>query len=628
MISRPRSKPLPAHLVSRSLLLIAIIALPSAASAQIGQLSHFLEVDVPSVEITGDLLIDGVPTPASAGEAALFSLAEFPSGEVFGIGAANAQAFGPLRELPGSYGPTYEFSFTSGALPENTQGPIGPAIPIDGSAPVDLDVPTALVTFDLTLNGAPFPVAPGEVADILVRRREGGAAFAIGTADQSPLVVRLIEGSYDVIYAWREGSLLPRNEHAVVAEAVTVSRDGLLSIDVPAFSHRISPLHNGAPFPLSAAARGRIELRDFSTGDRIDMGDTSAPMPARMLIPGTYDATYTRLAGGGITPANALGVVAEDLSIQPPASPGQLSITIVDVISYAVTRDVTLDGAPFPLSQVETGRIVLVGEHGDEIDFGATHEDAPTRQVVPGRYDVYYRRQQGWTAAPGNTNARIASGYRIDGDEALSIDVQTVQLSFDFLVNGAPFPLSQLEQGRFTLVGSQPGDAIDLGETIDAAPTRRVIAGSYDVVYDWIAGSVLVPRNNDHPVLEDVSLAVDQTLVVDVPIRTIVPTFLLDGTAFPADPTQAGEIVLRSASGGRISLGTTNIALPDSVIGIQDDYVVEYEWVAGLDVPRNPRHRIGFTSVPEPGFAPGLALAALWLTRRRSGLRSRHAFRP
>jgi hypothetical protein len=281
-----------------------------------------------------------------------------------------------------------------------------------------------------------------------------------------------------------------------------------------------------------------------------------------------------------------------------------------------VSRDVTIDGQPPVASAVERGDIVFVGPDGDEIDFGSTDLPPPTWRLVAGRYDVFYRGVIGWTAVPGNPNARIASGVRIDADETIAIDVETVQLSFDLLVDGAPFPASQLERGRFTLVGAEPGDTIDLRSTNQTTPSPRVIAGAYDLVYDWEAGSVVVPRNLGFHALHDASFLVDQTVTIDLPTRHVVPTFQLDGAPFPSDPGQRGEIFLRDAHGGEVGLGTTDEAIPDPTRVLEAAYAVEYRWLAGVDVPRNPRATVGLTAVPEPDGSLALALGGLSIAAR------------
>ena len=318
-------------------------------------------------------------------------------------------------------------------------------------------------------------------------------------------------------------------------------------------------------------------------------------------------------------------MVAADVVVEPPALPGQLSFTTVDIPTFEVDRAITIDGAAPPASQIERGDIVLVGagSDGDEVDLGSTHEPSPTLRVIPGPYDVYYRGAAGWTAVPGNRNARIASSIRIDEDETVAVDIPTVELAFDLTVDGAPFVPSQLERGRISLVGSEPEDVLDLGPTHQPLPTPRVVAGTYDLVYDWEAGSVLVPRNVGYHFVREATWLVDETVVADIDTKIVIPTFSLDGAPFPSDPSNAGEIVLRDGDGGEVPLGSTAEPLPDDVRVVEDAYAVDYLWSAGIEVPLNPRQRVGLTSVPEPasgvGVVSGIALSAAVAARRARG---------
>lgn len=582
---------------------------PSPATSQSVGLAHFLTVDIESVEASGDILIDGVPAPASAAESALVELAP-AVGPPFAVGATNAQAWGPTRLIAGEFRPVYEFFFSSGALPINQGTPVGP-VTLIGATPVDIDIETVDVVFDFRLNGGGFPAT--DLADFLLRHRESGAEFPIGTSTQSPIAAKVVPGRYDVIYAHRSGTLVPRNSHAVVLEDVLLTVSKPLVIDVAAFPHILEALHNGAPFLPSPLETGEIELRNFETGDRVSFGPTHAPESQQMILPGTYDVTYSRILGGTASPANDEVVVAEGLVLAPPPIPNVISFSSIDVPTVQVDRDVTLDGAPFVQSTAERGRIILVGAQGEEIDLGPTNEASPTRRVVPGVYDVHIRRMNGVTFSPANTNARIAKGVVIDADMTIAVDVQSVVLDLALTVDGQPFPDSTAEYAEIRLVGETPGDVIEWGRTDDPLSPRRVVAGRYDLVYDYVRGDTIIPRNQGTLLVSGEHYAVDTTIAVDVGRQVVVPTFRLDGAPFPMAPADSARIVMRDALGGEVDLGTTDEAEPPSVFVIPGAYGVDYQWEAGLGVPRNPLRRVAYTSVPEPGFGVGVATASLGL---------------
>ncbi len=587
-------------------------------------LAHSLLVDVPAVEVQGDFLLNGVLASNSAGELAAIGF-EDGIGDQVTLGLSSAQSYGPLWIIPANYQPTYDFFFSSSSLPVNPESPFGVLTAVDGLSDVDLDIPSVSITFDFLLNGSPFPVVPGEAANFILRESGTEREFVIAPASAGVAVVSILPGTYDILYTHIAGSTVPQNEHALIVSNVDLGFAQQVVVDVTAFTHIVSATLNGAAFPASIYEDGEIHLRNFETGDAVSFGLTSAGSGSRMIIPGTYDATYSRDSGGTIGPANSKGIVAEGLPVVPP-SMGQLSLTSIDVQTVSVTLDATLDGGNFPASIYETGDVVLTTPEGDEVTLGSTHDaNPPTLQVITDRYDVYYRSQAGGTVAPGNTNARIAQNVQIDASRNFTIDVETALLTFEFVLDGVPFPVSIYERGNFSLAGGNPGEVIPLGSTHNGPLIRRVIVGIYDLVYDHGAGTLIVPLNTGHHAARNQSFLVDQTVVTDLTTKPIIPTFMLNGAPFPNDPAQRGRIVLRDPDGGEVNLGTTDPAVPDSVIGIEGAYGIDYEWDAGVDVPRNQRRRIGYTSVPEPGAGGLLAVGMLAFLGSRRLRRRLHA---
>jgi hypothetical protein len=591
------------------LTLVAATLAPTPASSLVVPLT----VDVPAVSAQGDLLLNGLPTSPGAGDLAAVGLVSLEGGE-FTVGLTNAQAWGPIWVIPGSYRPTYQFFFASDDLPINPAEVLGGPLVVDGFGDEDIDIPSVEISFEFRQNGIAFPAAVGEVANFLLRNAASGEEFIVASASAGTTVVSIVPGPYDVIYAYVSGTQIAQNTHAVVLQGADLSFPQTVIVDVPVFSHTVFATLNALPFPASPLERGEIHLRNFDSGDAVSFGLTNAGSGPRRIIPGTYDATYSRVAGGTVAPLNANAVVAEGLVISPPPTPGQLSLTQIDVHSFAVTLDATLDGNPFVASPLETGNIVLTTDRGDEANLGPTHvSPSATYQVVGGRYDVYYRNQAGATAVPANPNAKITERVRISVDQTLSIDITSIVLDFEFRLNGLPFPMSILERGDFTLVGSSVGDVISIGSTHVAPPARRVVAGRYDLIYEWKAGSVSAPRNVGHHVLHAANLVTDQTVLADLPTSSIVPTFELNSVAFPIDPGQRGRIVLRDFDGGIVDLGRTDVAVPATVVAVDGYYAIDYQWEAGVDVPRNAREPVGTVVVPEPGGGTGLILGLLWL---------------
>lgn len=619
------------HALTGSLLIGLGLALGApSASAQIVQVPYFLDVYVPAVQADGAFRLDGVPTPPATSE-----VGELGLDGLFGpetgtpVGTTPDQGWGPSWWIPGTYQPTYGFDASaSGALPRNRRTPIGPPVEVDGLGPVDFDIPSVEVTLTLTLGGASFPAPPADLAVISLRNTETGDVFPAAASQPGPITFAVLPGRYDFLYSYAGGSLLPVNSNAVVLAGADLTVDRALVVDIPVLAHSVTATLNGTPFPSSPYERGEIWLEDPDSQDRIAWGSTAAPAGVQRIIPGTYDVVYAHVTGNLIVPANRWAVVAEDVVIEPPPLPNQLSFTTVDVTSHPVDVVANLDGAPFPASAYERGELVMRGARGDEVPLGQTHVPVDTVQVVPGRFDVHYRYIAGSSLVPQNRDARILQSVRIDEPETLAIDVQTVELELEFRLDGALFPASAYERGDLSLQGALPGDTIPLGSTSEQQTTLRVVPGHYDVYYDYVTGSSIVPHNAHQRAETDLAFLADQAQVLDVATRVVAPSFALNRAPFPTTVTDRGEIVLRGPGGGELSLGETHVPVPPSVIAIEDDYAIAYRWVEGDDVPRNAFRIVDYLALPEPGIGVALALGAGALAWAGKGRRRSAVGRP
>jgi hypothetical protein len=290
------------------------------------------------------------------------------------------------------------------------------------------------------------------------------------------------------------------------------------------------------------------------------------------------------------------------------------ALAALDVEAATITRASTVDGGPFPASVLENGEILLIGPHGDLVSLGETRFASPDPVlVVDGSYDVHYRWLAGSMIVPANLDALVARSLSITQDGTLAVNVPTVEITPAFTVDGVPFPASILERGDFTLVGEMEGDIVSLGSSHDSPAAVRIIPGRYDVVYDWQAGGMVVPRSHRHTVVEDQDLTATQVLNLEMPTKLVLPTFLLNGAPFPTDALDRGDFLLRAPAGGELDLGSSHIASPVSVRAIEGLYFIEYRWAAGASVPRNVGRVLGVTEVPEPGVASGLVAGALFL---------------
>ncbi|HEB90001.1 MAG TPA: hypothetical protein ENI85_10555 [Deltaproteobacteria bacterium] len=593
---------------------LAFLPLPLAAQTPLP-----VPIDVPAVQVQGTFLVNGSPaSPITSEQGALEFEGLLGPGAGVPAGSTMAQAYGPISMVPGTYQPTYSFqSSIFGTLPLNGRVPIGPWVGVDGTQPFDFDIPAVAVTFDVTLNGAPFPVDPvlmNDLSVLVLRHVATGDEFEIGSTLSLPFTVQIVPGIYDLVYEYRQGTLHPVNPHATIATGLDLSSGQTVSLDLLAYTHAASVLVNGVPFPASPTQYGTISIESADGSDRVVLGPTYESLPQRYLLAGSYVLVYEQVLGAASVPLNTRAVVDPFITVDEP-SPGRfVSVSNTDIPMSAVTIDGTVNGNPFPASPTTYGNWVAVDDQGNETLLGETFNSTLARNLVHGTYDIVYRWQIGGTDIPRNANARVVTNHPVSGPTTISFDVPMVELSVTTTQDGAPIPVSPTNYGTFELQGIDPADRFPFGSTL-LGPTISglLVPGDYDLIYNHANGA-FVPQNTNAIILDDFNTADARVLGVDMPTTRITPLHTLDGQSFPTGTGDSAALFLRSPSGGEVPLGTTDeIALADEVV-LDGTYAFEYEWMSGTQIPRNGRERVGyFSTTPEPGLGLGLALGCFAL---------------
>lgn len=583
----------------------------STAVAQTTPIAQLVHVEVVAPEIEGELLLDGAPMPGYESGLAAIALADADGVET-NIGGTIGAVYGPARVIAGDYVSIYDHLFSSNSLPRNQRQAFGPVATVEEGASLDFDVPTATLRLELRLNGDSFPVLPGDQAEIRLRRVGHDAAFPIGFASGGTLDVVVLPGHYDVIYSHVSGDAYPQNVAAVIAEGLVVLDEADYVVDVPALHHTLEATLDGAPFPASQYERAELRFEDARRGGVVSFGSTTDLPATRLMIPGTYVAIYDRILGGSLVPRNRNTPFAKGIVVPAPPAREE-STTRLDVPVIEITPTFTLDGESFPASQYENAGIYLIPQVGDEVMIGETRDSpvAPTL-ILPGTYRAEYRRILGGSIVPRNARATVAADLMLFADGGVPIDVQTSEVDLALSLDGSEWPPSAYERGGIWLQGEQVDDLFEIAETNDGPdhPPVRIVSGRYDLIYDHIQGGSLVPRNQMTRIASNVDLESSAAVVVDVPTRHVLVDFSLDGSPFPADASESGLFTMRGFDGGEVVLRESHED-PDEVesaLVIEGIYSIDWAWTSGLDVPRNPHARIRWVAVPEPGFAPSLAV--------------------
>jgi len=250
-----------------------------------------LNVDVPAVTISGALTLNGASVAGASGMG-LVQLSS-PDGDLVALGSLSSGTYSALV-VPGTYDIYYSGQGASAAVaPRNTKVLLksGVVVPAEG-ATLNIDVPTAMVTGALTINGAVVS-SPGDEGQVFLRGASGDAPLGLTSAGTYDIPV--VPGTYDVFYkATTASALAPRNTSARLKTGVVVAATGktTLNIDVASVAAAGTIKLDGATV-TDMLDFGNLALRGATAGDDIEIGPTYAGAYATRVVPGTYDVVYT-----------------------------------------------------------------------------------------------------------------------------------------------------------------------------------------------------------------------------------------------------------------------------------------------------------------------------------------------
>ncbi|HEV8113879.1 MAG TPA: hypothetical protein VGR31_13975 [Planctomycetota bacterium] len=320
-------------------------ALVRAGLAVAGNVNVAIDVTSVQARFTGQL--DGVEFPATPAQRGRWSFVATATGDRVVLGDSDT---GPIsrRVIPGVYDVSYEH-LAGASVPANIAAIIATGVPVDAAhLIVDVDLHSALVSPSFFHDGGTF--LPGQGAEFFLRGTSPGDTFLLGAASQLvPEDVRVVQGTYDVLYAYQFGTGIPRNARALVETGHVFSADGALEASVLSVALTPQFRHNGQLFPASADERAAFLLRGAEAGDEILLGLSNAQPGVVLVAPGSYDLYYRHDAGTAI-PANAHHRLLQGLFLAAPQT------LHVDVTSRLRQPAFTIDGAAPPASSTNPAK--------------------------------------------------------------------------------------------------------------------------------------------------------------------------------------------------------------------------------------------------------------------------------
>ncbi len=260
-------------------------------------------IDVPSVEVSGDIRVNGQPPPGLVSNYARLWLETRDGANRMLLGATLYGSY-TLRVVPGAYDVVYEHA-AGDVLPSNPRTTIARAWRVAAQPVRTIDIPSGPYEGRFLLNGSPFPVSPYEFGRVYLLPLEGeGDPVLLGASRDQSFARRVIPGLYRSAYALGQGeTTVPVNTLTTFGPVRRVRRgDGPASesdvLDVSAAGLTVSYEHNGAPIPEGGQANARLDF--YRDGISLMLPESSEGAVERIAMGGRFDLFYHYVGGPGL----------------------------------------------------------------------------------------------------------------------------------------------------------------------------------------------------------------------------------------------------------------------------------------------------------------------------------------
>lgn len=534
-----------------------------------------LTIDVQASGVDGSFTLGGSAFPGTFNEVGMLAFYDTVAQSLVDVGKSNDGSYSAML-VNGTYDTTYRFSSGS-QIPANYFAVVQAGVAVASTITVNIDVPVVSVRPQFLLNGSNFPASQYDRARFFLVPAAGGEPIFLGDSHIVNDTVSIVPDSYHVVYSQVQGGTVPVNQNARVMSDVDISSDMQLVVDVNAVEVRTSFQHNGSPFPLSQYERAEFYLVN-DIGDEAFLGQSYfAPATVR-VIGGIYDLEY-RHQQGSTVPLNKATRVRSTIDL---IAGGDAS---VDVQSFTLDINATLNGQPFPVSEYDDGELELLDTvSGSYSLLGNTHSPFAGLVVIAGTYDVVYSHETG-DDVPQNVRGNVLSGYDVVGNQQLDLDITGHSMTLALTLDNDAFPMSGYNYADILLKGAATAEEIVASSTITQDEPFMVLPGTYDVTYSCQVCTE-VPFNSYAPMIDDLEITADGVIAADITSVRVKTTATLNGAAFPQSYYQSGVIYGSLQAGDSVEL-TSTATTTDDVILIAGPYSFFYQHQNGEQVPAN-----------------------------------------
>jgi hypothetical protein len=440
------------------------------------------------VPLSGAFTINGAtPTSTDYGSVSLATA----DGDRVRLGYTNDGTYS-THAMPGIYDAYYGSGTPSDVTPRNVDAKLrtGIVIPAAGAV-VNIDVPAVTVSGTFKINGS--TVTDSGDHGILWLREASGQDLSIGSTSDGSYTIRLVPGTYDLIYQTITlAGVTPKNVGVKLRSGIVLTTSTTLDVDIPSVPVMGAFTIDGVPV-LAPSDVGTLYLQGPS-GDRVRLGLSNAPTYATRAIPATYDIFFDGMYAGPLTPANS------SVRLSGGAVIAGATTLDIDVRTMGLAGGFQLNGAPVP-GATDYGHLYLRAAGGDTINFGTTYSRSYALRAVGGAaYDLFYQTGDAGMSntsglMPRNQMARLRTQVILpqSGALALDVDIPSTGVKGAITMNGAP-DYSPVDYGELSLRTSS-GDKVVLGRSDLASYNVHVVPGTYDLVYAGTLPGSVAPRN-------------------------------------------------------------------------------------------------------------------------------------
>ena len=497
--------------------------------------------------------------------------------------------------LPGTYDVYYRLTKAAPGLPVNQRAKVQSGVVI---APVaqtlDVTVGATPVSVALTSNGS---TTPGFAGDSIHLRTADGDDAPLGTS-----ATLVVPGTYDVYYVRPSFSSGPINGSAKLQSGYVVGASAqTLSIDVPRTTISGTLTLNGSKTPptgATATAYG-LGLRN-AAGDGGSIASQLGTYTAS-VIPGTYDLY------GFVAPGAAGLNSYPSFLLQKGIVVGSSPLTLnVDIPTTTVSGTITVNGAQRLASSDGLGKLTFQNATDTwtfaptSPPYASTAGGAYSAAIVPGTYDLYYGVITAGKGVPSNTSVKLRSGVVIGttSPQTLDIDIPATTVTGTITVNGAQVDAS-MGNGGLHLRNAAGDDALIGTTSVAGAYAQLVVAGTYDLTYEFITGGDGVPYNQLAKLRSGIAVgSTPLTLDIDVAASMVSGAITQLGQSISGRPGEIGNLTLQAPTGDKAVIGSTFSATYSRHV-IAGTYELMYgAQVVSFGIPTNTLADLGCYGVP------------------------------